>query len=89
MDQKSNVMFLLSLKCSKRFFLSLTPCLNCGNDKSLLPKYKILELEVHNRRNGKPSISCYNSEMDNLLHSYNGAMLQLRNGEPTAELQRG
>ena len=89
MDQKSNVMFLLSLKCSKRFLLSLTPCLNCGNDKSLLPKYKILELEVHNRRNRKPSISCYNSEMDNLLHSYNGAMLQLRNGEPTAELQRG
>ena len=89
MDQKSNVMFLLSLKCSKRFFLSLTPCLNCGNDKSLLPKYKILELEVHNRRKGKPNISCYNSEMDNLLQSYNGAMLQLRNGEPTAELQRG
>ena len=34
---------MLSLKCSERFLLSLLPGLNWSNNKSLLPKYKILE----------------------------------------------
>ena len=33
----------MSLKCSERFLQSLPPGQNCGNDKSLLPMYEILE----------------------------------------------
>ena len=35
--------FLLSLKCSESFLLSVPPDLNCGNDESLLLMCEILE----------------------------------------------
>ena len=36
--------FLLSMKSSEQFLLSLPPGQNCSNDKWLLPKYKISKL---------------------------------------------
>ena len=36
------LIFVLSLKHSERFLLSLPPGQNCSNDKSLSPKYEIL-----------------------------------------------
>ena len=53
------LIFLLSLRRPERFSLLLPPGLNCGNDKSLLPKYEIAEPDFENPKEDIASSNIY------------------------------